>query len=59
LKSKKELLFLKKRSKKLLLLWALARRLPQPHANKSLFASLFTKKAALSDRQNQLLAFAP
>jgi len=38
--------FLKKRSKKLLLIWALLVSLPQSQRNQKFFAPLFYKKAA-------------
>jgi hypothetical protein len=40
--------FLKKRSKKLLLLRALARQVSQPTGNESFFVSFFSKKEALT-----------
>jgi hypothetical protein len=38
--------FLKKRSKKLLLIWAVVVSTPQPQRNQKFFAPLFFKKAA-------------
>jgi hypothetical protein len=39
---------LKKRSKKLSVLWEFARKTPQPAVNESFFASFFSKKEALA-----------